>query len=88
MGTLVNSQINKIAQVSQHFDKLRGEIKSTGSAFMKKQRHMVIERKNLLMEEKNTLIQEIEEKKLECIKIKNRINTFEDSNKTKSDQFG
>lgn len=76
MGNIVNSQVQKIAQVSQHFAKLKVDVEDSGTSLIKKQKVMMIEKKNLLLEERKKLEEEIEIIKSKSDKIKEDLKTF------------
>ena len=54
-GNIVTSQIQKIAQVSEKYSKLQGDIESSETSIEEKHKNMMIKRKNSLLEEKKLL---------------------------------
>ncbi|KAK6629505.1 hypothetical protein RUM43_003322 [Polyplax serrata] len=81
MGTIVNSQVQKIAQVSEQFAKLKGDIEDSGSSLIKKQKDMMIEKKNLLLEEKIQLEKEIEDNTQKSVRIQQDLKNFGEAEK-------
>lgn len=78
MGTIVHSQVQKIAQVTQQFAKLKVDIEDSGGLLIKKQKDLILEKRNTLLKEKGELESDINQniKKLE--EIRENIKQFDE----------
>lgn len=78
MGNIVNSQVQKIAQVSEKFAKLKLEVEDSGS-LIRKQKDMILEKRNILSEQKKELEKEIEKDSQNLLQIKEALKQFDEN---------
>ncbi|KAL0280264.1 UNVERIFIED_CONTAM: hypothetical protein PYX00_001608 [Menopon gallinae] len=78
MGTIVHSQVQKIAEVTQQFAKLKVDIEDSGGSLIKKQKDLILEKRNTLLEEKSELENEVKENSKKLEEIRENIKQFDE----------